>query len=101
MQATQSIVDDFRWRGLIHVTDDGQELLTPGLEELLGREMVTAYIGFDPSADSLHIGNLLGIMALVRMQRQGHRPICHSRRRYGTDWGPGRKVGRASAAHSG
>ena len=76
MQATQSVVDDFRWRGLIHVSDDGQELLTPGLEDLLGREKITAYIGFDPSADSLHIGNLLGIMALVRMQRQGHRPIA-------------------------
>ena len=75
MQATQSVVDDFRWRGLIHVADDGQELLTPGLEELLSRESITAYIGFDPSADSLHIGNLLGIMALVRMQRQGHRPL--------------------------
>ena len=76
MQATQSAIDDFRWRGLIHVTEDGQELLTPGLEELLGRERITAYIGFDPSADSLHIGNLLGIMALVRMQRHGHRPIA-------------------------
>ena len=76
MQATQSVVDDFRWRGLIHVTEDGQELLTPGLEELLRRESITAYIGFDPSADSLHIGNLLGIMVLVRMQRHGHRPIA-------------------------
>ena len=76
MQATQSVIDDFRWRGLIHVTDDGQELITPGLEELLGRERITGYIGFDPSADSLHIGNLLGIMVLVRMQRHGHRPIA-------------------------
>ena len=76
MQATQSVVDDLRWRGLIHVTDDGEELLTPGLEDLLGRERITAYIGFDPSADSLHIGNLLGIMVLVRLQRSGHRPIA-------------------------
>ena len=76
MQATQSVVDDFRWRGLIHVADDGQELVTPGLEDLIRRESITAYIGFDPSADSLHIGNLLGIMALVRMQRSGHRPIA-------------------------
>ena len=76
MQATRSVVDDFRWRGLIHVTDDGQELITPGLEDLLGRERISAYIGFDPSADSLHIGNLLGIMALVRLQRHGHRPIA-------------------------
>ncbi len=76
MQATKSVVDDFRWRGLIHVTEDGEELLTPGLEDLLSRERISGYIGFDPSADSLHIGNLLGIMALVRMQRFGHRPIA-------------------------
>ena len=76
MQATKSVVDDFRWRGLIHVTEDGQELITPGLEGLLGRERISAYIGFDPSADSLHIGNLLGIMALVRLQQHGHRPIA-------------------------
>ena len=75
-QTTHSIVDELRSRGLIHVTDDGQELFTPGLEELLAREKVTGYIGFDPSADSLHIGNLLGIMMLVRMQRDGHRPIA-------------------------
>ena len=76
VRKTRSIVDEFRSRGLIHVTDDGQELFTPGLDELLGREKVTAYIGFDPSADSLHIGNLLGIMMLVRMQQHGHRPIA-------------------------
>ncbi len=75
-QTTHSIIDEFRSRGLIHVTDDAQELYTPGLYELLAREKVTAYIGFDPSADSLHIGNLLGIMMLVRMQRRGHRPIA-------------------------
>ena len=75
-KTTHSIIDEFRSRGLIHVTDDGQELFTPGLEELLARERVTAYIGFDPSADSLHIGNLLGIMMLVRMQKGGHTPIA-------------------------
>ena len=75
-QTTHSIVDELRGRGLIHVTDDGQELFTPGLEELLGREKVTAYIGFDPSANSLHIGNLLGIMTLVRMQQYVTRPIA-------------------------
>ena len=71
-----SVLDEFRWRGLIHVTDDGQELYTPGLEDLLAAGNVTGYIGFDPSADSLHIGNLLGIMMLVRLQRHGHRPIA-------------------------
>ncbi len=75
-QTTHSIIDDLRKRGLIHVTDDGQELFTPGLDDLLGREQVTAYIGFDPSADSLHIGNLLGIMMLARLQIYGHRPIA-------------------------
>ena len=75
-QTTNSVIEELRWRGLIHVTDDGQELYTPGLDELLGREKITAYIGFDPSADSLHIGNLLGILMLVRMQRYGHRPIA-------------------------
>ena len=75
-QTTRSIIDEFRSRGLIHITDDGQELFTPGLDELLAREKVTAYIGFDPSADSLHIGNLLGIMTLVRMQRYGNTPIA-------------------------
>ena len=73
---TRSVIDELRWRGLIHVTGDGQELFTPGLDALLAREKITAYIGFDPSADSLHIGNLLGIMMLVRMQRHGHRPIA-------------------------
>ena len=76
VQRTHSIIDELRWRGLIHVTEEGQELYTPGLEELLGRERITAYIGFDPTADSLHIGNLIGIMMLVRMQRHGHRPIA-------------------------
>ena len=75
-RTTRSIIDELRWRGLIYVTEDGQELFTPGLDELLARERITAYIGFDPSADSLHIGNLLGIMMLVRMQRHGHRPIA-------------------------
>ena len=75
-RTANSVMDELRWRGLIHITDDGQELYTPGLEELLAGKKVTAYIGFDPSADSLHIGNLLGIMMLVRLQRHGHRPIA-------------------------
>ena len=71
-----SIIDEFRQRGLIHVTDDGQELFTPGLDDVLASQKISAYIGFDPSADSLHIGNLLGITMLMRMQRAGHRPIA-------------------------
>ncbi len=75
-QTTHTVIDELRWRGLIHVTEDGYELFTPGLEELLAREKIPAYIGFDPTADSLHIGNLLVIMLLVRMQRHGHTPIA-------------------------
>ncbi len=75
-KTAQTVLDEFRWRGFIHRTDDGQELHTPGLEELLAREKVTAYIGFDPTADSLTHGNLVGIMALVHLQRHGHKPIA-------------------------
>ena len=75
-RTANSIMEEFRWRGLIHVTEDGQELYTTGLEEVLAGKKVTGYIGFDPSADSLHIGNLLGIMMLMRLQRHGHRPIA-------------------------
>ncbi len=64
-----SFLDDLEWRGLIHSA-------TEGLEEALGEGMVTAYIGFDPSAASLHVGSLLPIMCLARLQRHGHRPIA-------------------------
>jgi tyrosyl-tRNA synthetase len=49
---------------------------TPGLDERLSSERVTAYIGFDPSASSLHVGSLLPVMALARLQRYGHRPLA-------------------------
>lgn len=71
-----SVLEEFRWRGMVHRTEEGKELFTPGLEELLARDKVTAYIGFDPTADSLHVGNLLQIMNLVRLQRFGHNPIA-------------------------
>src|SRR5205814_8901497 len=58
-----------RWRGLI------QDLM-PGTEEQLSKEMTTGYIGFDPTADSLHIGNLVPIMLLAHLQRAGHKPIA-------------------------
>ncbi len=61
-------VDELRWRGMIHD-------IMPGTEELLEKEMVSGYIGFDPSADSLHIGNLAGIMLLKQLQLSGHKPI--------------------------
>ncbi|MBS1927470.1 MAG: tyrosine--tRNA ligase [Chitinophagaceae bacterium] len=64
-----NIIDELRWRGLV------QDIM-PGTEDLLKKEMVTAYIGFDPTADSLHIGNLVQIKLLMHMQRAGHRVIA-------------------------
>jgi tyrosyl-tRNA synthetase len=63
------LVEEFRWRGILQ---DASE----GLDALLERERVTGYIGFDPSAASLHVGSLLPAMALARFQRHGHRPIA-------------------------
>jgi len=64
-----TFIDELRWRGMIHD-------MMPGTEEQLDREMTAGYIGFDPTADSLHIGNLLPIMLLVHFQRAGHKPIA-------------------------
>ena len=50
--------------------------IMPGTEELLGKEQVTAYVGIDPTADSLHIGHLVGVMMLKRLQHAGHKPIA-------------------------
>jgi tyrosyl-tRNA synthetase len=61
--------DELEWRGLVSES-------TEGLREVLGREKVTLYIGFDPTAASLHVGSLLPMMALARMQRIGHSPIA-------------------------
>jgi len=61
---------ELSWRGLVHQSTD------PALGPLLDREAVTAYVGFDPTADSLTIGSLLGIVTLMRLQRFGHRPIA-------------------------
>ncbi len=60
---------ELAWRGMVYDTTDG-------LREVLARERVTAYIGFDPTAASLHVGSLLPIMALARLQRFGHGPIA-------------------------
>jgi tyrosyl-tRNA synthetase len=64
-----NVFDEFEWRGLVYDA-------TPGLRELLGRERLTAYIGFDPTAASLHVGSLLPILNLARLQRHGHSPIA-------------------------
>ena len=62
-----NLFDELKWRGLVYDATDG-------LSEVLAKERVTAYIGFDPTASSLHIGNLLGLMTLSRLQRYGHSP---------------------------
>jgi tyrosyl-tRNA synthetase len=64
-----NFVDELRWRGMIHD-------MMPGTEEQLKKEPTSGYIGFDPTADSLHIGNLVPILLLVHFQRSGHKPIA-------------------------
>jgi len=64
-----NLYDEFQWRGLVYDA-------TEGLSDILAKERVTGYIGFDPTASSLHIGTLLPMMALARLQRFGHSPIA-------------------------
>lgn len=64
-----NLVEELTWRGLLHD-------VMPGTDEMLQKEMISGYVGFDPTADSLHIGNLVPIMLLVHLQRAGHRPIA-------------------------
>src|SRR6266571_8101452 len=64
-----NIYDEFQWRAMLYEA-------TPDLREVLANEKLTAYIGFDPSAASLHVGNLLPVMGLARLQRFGHTPIA-------------------------
>ena len=64
-----NFVEELEWRGMVHT-------LMPGTKELLEKEMVTAYLGIDPTADSLHIGHLCGVMMLRHFQRCGHKPIA-------------------------
>jgi tyrosyl-tRNA synthetase len=64
-----NLYDEFQWRGMIHEA-------TPDLQQILATEKLTAYIGFDPSAASLHVGSLLPVMGLARLQRFGHTPIA-------------------------
>jgi len=65
-----NLIDEMKWRGFFEQCTDEE-----GLRKLLASERVTAYAGFDPTADSLHVGSLLPIMGLVHIQRHGHRPI--------------------------
>ena len=67
--ARKNFVEELQWRGMIHT-------IMPGAEEQLAKEMTTAYLGIDPTADSLHIGHLVGVMILKHLQMCGHRPIA-------------------------
>ncbi len=64
-----NVFEELQWRGMLY---DASE----GLQEALSRQKVTGYIGFDPTAASLHVGSLLPIMGLVHLQRYGHTPIA-------------------------
>ena len=64
-----NFVEELKWRGMLHD-------MMPGTEELLAKEQVTAYIGFDPTADSLNIGHLCSVMILRHFQRCGHKPLA-------------------------
>ena len=64
-----NFVDELSWRGMVHD-------IMPGTEELLEKEHVTAYLGIDPTADSLHIGHLCGVMMLRHLQQSGHKPLA-------------------------
>ena len=64
-----NFVEELKWRGMIHD-------MMPGTEEQLLKEMTSGYVGIDPTADSLHIGHLVGVMMLKHLQRAGHRPIA-------------------------
>ncbi|MCF8256320.1 MAG: tyrosine--tRNA ligase [Flavobacteriales bacterium] len=63
------LIEELKWRGLLHDA-------MPGTQDLLNREMVSGYVGFDPTAESLHIGNLVPVMLLTHLQLAGHRPIA-------------------------
>ncbi len=65
----KKFIDELKWRGMIHD-------MMPGTEDLLNKEMVTAYVGIDPTANSLHVGHLVSIMMLKHFQLCGHKPIA-------------------------
>ena len=64
-----NFIEELQWRGMIHT-------MMPGTEEQLAKEMTAAYVGIDPTADSLHIGHLVSVMMLRHFQRAGHKPIA-------------------------
>lgn len=64
-----NFIEELRWRGMLHD-------MMPGIEDELKKGVSSAYLGFDPTADSLHIGHLVGVMVLVHFQRAGHKPVA-------------------------
>src|SRR5689334_18536228 len=64
-----NLIEELKWRGML------QDIM-PGTEEQLKKEVTAGYIGFDPTADSLHIGSLVPILLLVHLQKAGHKPIA-------------------------
>ena len=64
-----NFVEELEWRGMIHT-------MMSGTKEQLEKELTSAYVGIDPTADSLHIGHLVGVMMLKHFQRAGHKPIA-------------------------
>ncbi|MFY9310481.1 MAG: tyrosine--tRNA ligase [Bacteroidia bacterium] len=65
----KNFVEELKWRGMLHD-------IMPGTEDLLNKEMVTGYIGFDPTSDSLGVGNMVQIMTLLHFQQAGHKPVA-------------------------
>src|SRR5258705_8288707 len=68
MPESQNVLDELAWRGLLHQHTDG-------LREAFAAKPITAYCGFDPTASSMHVGNLIPVMGLMHLQRAGHRPF--------------------------
>ena len=64
-----NFVEELKWRGMLHD-------IMPGTEDQLNKELTSGYIGFDPTADSLHVGHLVQIMTLIHFQRPGQKPYA-------------------------
>src|SRR5947207_5180074 len=69
MSPTKSLLDELSWRGMVYQHTDG-------LADVLATAELSAYVGFDPTAPSLHIGNLVPVMGLAHLQRAGHKPVA-------------------------
>ena len=87
----KNFVEELKWRGLLHD-------IMPGTEEQLAKEKTAAYIGFDPTADSLHIGSLVQIFILKHFQLCGHKPIALDWWCNWNGWRSFRKIGRTKFA---